>query len=184
MKRIIILPVLVFSAIAAQAQTRLIALKSHSGSSSGYRAESFGNFGIIQLPVVTLEKVEKLNDSTVITLSRTEEGLVVDTLMHHPQFSGPDVTEESLRKLYNNQVEFKNFDSLARQPFDQKPPASGNPEKQPENPQHSPRPSEKTKEAPDRQKNFLLLLVIGGGTFLGGGMIAAGRRRKNVPNYA
>jgi hypothetical protein len=185
MKRINFLSAFLLFAVSAQAQTRLIALKSHSGSSSNYHMESFGNFGMINLPRYTLEKVEKLNDSTVIMTNRTDDGYMLDTVMHHPQFSGPDVREEDLRELYDNKVEFKNFSGPGHPKSDslypQKTPVRSEPDKT--NPPEPLSPGEDPAD-PGHKKNSLLLLMIGGGTFFGGGIIASVRRRKNVPKYA
>lgn len=181
MNKYFFLSACILCTMAAHSQTRLIALKSHSGSAANYRTESFGNFGIIHMPEVRLEKVEKLNDSTVVLTNRMTDEYVLDTIMHHPQFSAPGVTEKELRELYNNKVQFENFPKKPEN-VTPVPPTTPTPAPKQEVPVSEPETGPKND---DDRRNTLLLLVIGGGTFLGTGLIAAARRRKKaVATYA
>jgi hypothetical protein len=150
-----------------QAQTRLIAHKSHSGGSESYRFETAGNFGNYE-PPVTLKQVEKINDTTVILTQETMGKESTDTIYHHPIFSNPNMTAASLKRGYYKDVKFKNFDPKKQH----EAPASVAPVSN---------PKKKKKHVPARIRadNSLLLLLLGGGVFVGMGLITTiGRKRK------
>jgi hypothetical protein len=177
-----LLLILVLVTAGAQAQTKLIAHKSHSGSALHFRGSDFGNFGNYEPPVI-LKEVKKINDTTAVTTSNILGQELVDTLYHHPLFSDPAMTKDSLTKLYNNEVEFKDFDKKKTKT---KQPVRTNAQPQPA-PSKIPAAEQKKRTAPtgEQKKKGLILLVIGGGTFLGTGLLMrAARKRKSVPEHA
>lgn len=168
MKHILFLFALLLTA-SLQAQTRLIAHKSHSGGAESYRFETAGNFGNYE-PQVTLKEVEKINDTTVVLTQESMGRISQDTIYHHPVFSDPNMTVDSLKKGYYEDVKFKNFD-----PKKQKhAPASVAPVSEPKKKQ------KKHTTARVREDNSLIFLLLGGGTFLGIGLVTTiGRKRKS-----
>lgn len=191
---------LLFFPIAISAQTSLIAHKSHSGNAKSFGASFSGDFGGIMPPgnfgepPARMIQVVKLTDSTV--LMKNEEwggrGLSADTFYHHPLFSDPNITVDSLKKIFGEDVEFTNFEpkkvedeqnnALPYSPREYKiPPGEehlpglGIPEKEKQKKKHK-----------RRNKGVVWLFVIGGGTFLGFAYLSkrGNKQQKQVAVYA
>lgn len=151
-----------------QAQTGLIAHKSHSGSAESYSFSEFGNFGDPQ-PVLRI--VQKINDTTVVMVHDDMGSLYNDTVYNHPLFSNPNITVDSLKKsyYYGYGVEFKNFE---KKPIDDE---SQNALPFVNEPTHEAVPLEVKSKKQQRKekrtkKSWMVFLLIGGGTFLGIGL--------------
>ena len=186
--------------ITLSAQTALISHKSHSGNAKSFKtsfSSSFGrnepgNFGE---PPARMLAVTKLSDTTVLMRNERWWGsneFSEDTIYHHPIFNDPNITVDSLKKMFGQNVEFTNFEPKKRieeeqnnalpvstndniAPGEQNLPASGIPEKA------------KQKKHKHRKNDLVWILVIGGGTFLGFGLLskrARNRSRKAVVVYA
>ncbi|MBI3237802.1 MAG: hypothetical protein HYZ43_02985 [Flavobacteriia bacterium] len=186
--------------ITLSAQTALISHKSHSGNAKSFKtsfSSSFGrnepgNFGE---PPARMLAVTKLSDTTVLMRNERWWGsneFSEDTIYHHPIFNDPNITVDSLKKMFGQNVEFTNFEPKKRieeeqnnalpvspndniAPGEQNLPASGIPEKA------------KQKKHKHRKNDLVWILVIGGGTFLGFGLLSKkvrNRPRKAVVVYA
>lgn len=94
---------LVLVALNASGQTKLIALKSHSGELSALKNETDGNFGIVP---ARLDSVIKIGPSCVVEINN--HGFR-DTIYEHPYFLNPDVSLNQLKKLFPR-IHFVGFD--------------------------------------------------------------------------
>ncbi|MDH4473296.1 MAG: hypothetical protein QE487_11870 [Fluviicola sp.] len=192
---------LLLSPIAISAQTALIAHKSHSGNAKSFSASFSSSFGRIEPPgnfgepPARLIAVVKLSDSTVLMQNQDWNGsdFSMDTIYHHPLFSDPNMTVDSLKMMYGRDIEFINFEPkkvvedeqnnlLPVPPSEYQAPSGqehlpglGIPEKEKQKKRHK-----------HRTKGMVWLFVIGGGTFLGFGLLSkrVNKRQKQVPVYA
>ncbi len=165
----------------SSAQTGLIAHKSHSGKANNYSMSSFGNFGAriddiydmkiseahVAIPI--LKEVKKVNDSIVILTQLYSDRIQYDTIYNHPLFSDPNMTVDSLKKSFFNDVEFKNFEKKENQQQLHTP----NPTEQETIKTFSKKQQRKAK----RNQSWFILLIIGCGSFLGVGLITNNLRR-------
>lgn len=106
MKTIIYLS-LVFISFAANAQTAIIAHKSHAGTAHSY-INTNGNFGVV---MITQTEVTKINDTTVVLNSyKTNSNRLFysDTIHEHPYYFSPTITVDSLQKLEPS-IQFNGF---------------------------------------------------------------------------
>lgn len=184
--------------IAASAQTALIAHKSHSGNAKSFGASFSSNFGGIMppgnfgAPPARMIAVTKLSDSTVVMKNDKWGGFSEDTIYHHPILSDPNITVDSLKKIFGEDVEFTNFEpkkvedeqnnALPVSPAEYKVPPGeehlpglGIPEKEKQKKKHK-----------RRNKGVVWLFVIGGGTFLGFAYLSkrGNKQQKQVAVYA
>ena len=168
------------------AQTGLISHKSHSGKATSYSMSTFGNFGariedlkdiqpsqaLLNLPV--LREVKKVNDSIVILTQDYSNRIQYDTIYNHPLFGDPNMTVDSLKKLYFNDVEFTNFEEKISENEQQK--SSAIPKEQ----ETTKAVSKKQQRKEKRDKSWMILFLIGGGTFLGVGRITTYIKRRKL----
>ncbi|MES2554566.1 MAG: hypothetical protein V4604_00365 [Bacteroidota bacterium] len=189
---------LLLSPIVISAQTALIAHKSHSGNANSFRSsfsnnfgeirpESLGNFGA---PPARMVAVTKLSDSTVLMKNERWDGddMKMDTIYHHPIFNDPNMTVDSMKKMFGEEVEFINFEPKKIEDEQNNAlPVPPNEYKVPPGEEHLPGlgipEKEKEKKRHKRRKSEVVwILLIGGGTFLGFGWL--NRRQKQVTVYA
>lgn len=149
----------------AQAQTAIIAHKSHSGSSSDFFIDPSINFGI---PSPQLVQVIRLNDSTSIEVYENYRGYYqYDTVYKNPAYANYNLDLDSIaQNPYHSKVEYLNF---KKSPKSVKPLPPGNknsqinkvkPDLQIE---PAPEPPPKKKK---RSALFFIFLITGGGLLL------------------
>lgn len=85
-------------------QTKIIALKSHSGDASALSAEKDGNFGIAPTKIDTIVRI---SDTCIVEINNFGWR---DTVYNHPYFSKPGVTMEEIKAHYPARVIFIGFD--------------------------------------------------------------------------
>ncbi|WP_343632507.1 hypothetical protein [Fluviicola sp.] len=153
------------SASLSQAQTAIIAHKSHSGTASGFSIEAFGNFGI---PGRKMVQIVYVNDSTTLNVyTRFGNDFEADTIHSPISYNlNIDSIKKSVPHLQN--VEYVNFKHSSKSVKSKMPEKDfklenskrieANPIEQP-NPLVTPVPSKKKK------KSYLLFLfgITGGG---------------------
>ena len=101
--------------IATFSQTKLIAHKSHSGSLSDFEVtQSSDNFG---LPQQILKSITWLSDTSVLEKGEHWGREYVDTVYNHIYCNNPNISIDSLKKLYSDHVEFINFDKRKNNGF-------------------------------------------------------------------
>ncbi len=97
------------------AQTKLIAYKSHAGDLDFFipDAQPEDDYG---MPPPRIVKIEKVNDSTIVETSDVywNGRYVTDTVVHHPYFSNPELSLETIKKRYRKDVEFLGFEQKLR----------------------------------------------------------------------
>ena len=174
---------LLFISFLSGAQTGLIAHKSHSGSEESYVFAEFGNFGgpeisplQLSLPTFSLypTSIEKINDTTVIFIRTFQDAISKDTIYNHPLFSDPNMTVDSLKKSFFNDVEFTNFE---KKDSDNE---SENALSIPIEQETSKAISKKQQRKAKRNNSWVILLIIGGGTFVGFGWMTTNLRRRKL----
>ncbi|OGS79977.1 MAG: hypothetical protein A3D31_08495 [Candidatus Fluviicola riflensis] len=138
--------------------------------------------------------VTKLSDSTVLMKNARWEGseFSEDTFYHHPILNDPNMTVDSLKMMFGEEVEFINFEPKKIED-EQNNALSISPEeyKAPPGQEHLPGlgipEKEKQKKRHKRRKSEVgLILLIGGGTFLGFAWLSkrSNKRQKRVAVYA
>jgi hypothetical protein len=85
-------------------QTKIIALKSHSGDSESIKNETDGNFGISP---VRLDSVVKIGPNCIVEIDNFGGR---DTVFEHPSFLNPNITLEELKKQYPR-IKFVGFEN-------------------------------------------------------------------------
>jgi hypothetical protein len=161
----ILLSCLCVLASLVQAQTAIIAHKSHSGIASDFSTEAFGNFGI---PSRKMVQVVYLNDSTTLNVyTRFESEFEVDTI-HSPISYNLNI--DSIKKvspyLQIEYVNFKHSPKSAKSKIPMKGPKLKSNESIESNPLARPNPLEAT--PPQKKKKSYLLFLFG---ITGGGML-------------
>lgn len=151
-----------------QAQTAIIAHKSHSGTASTFVIDPSGNFGE---PPPRLKQVVRLNDTASLEIYGDFGGFhYYDTVYRNPQYSNYNLNIDSINKAhYHFKVEYLNFknspDSLKQQLPGYTPPIEvGNGKIIPQD-----TPIEQIQENPPKKKKKSYLLFLFGIT--GGGML-------------
>jgi hypothetical protein len=113
MKKIFTLVSLCLLLFNTTAQTKIIAHKSHSGTSEAFSASDDDNFGLSPEFQSRLDTVIKLTNNRVIEIfhipAYENSERIVDTMTNHPVFNNPEVSLDSMKKRYPN-VEFIGFD--------------------------------------------------------------------------
>lgn len=100
--------ILFASSMVAVGQTNVIAHRSHSGKISTLRLSADDNVG---LPPSKLYKVIRLSETSVVTFrSLGSTRKEIDTVYHHEYFCNPQITLDSLKKIYP-QIKFIGFKS-------------------------------------------------------------------------
>lgn len=84
-------------------QTKIIALKSHSGNSAFLENETDGNFGISP---VRLDSVVKIGPNCIVEIDNRGGR---DTVFEHPSFLNSKITLEELKKQYPR-IKFVGFE--------------------------------------------------------------------------
>lgn len=84
-------------------QTKIIALKSHSGNSESVENEIDGNFGISP---VRLDSVVKIGAKCIVEIDNRGGR---DTVFEHPSFLNPNITIQELQKQYPR-IKFVGFE--------------------------------------------------------------------------
>ena len=84
-------------------QTKIIALKSHSGNSESVENERDGNFGISP---VRLDSVVKIGPNCIVEIDNRGGR---DTVFEHPSFLNPNITIQELQKQYSR-IKFVGFE--------------------------------------------------------------------------
>lgn len=94
--------------LSANAQTPLIAHKSHSGMASTFVIDPSGNFGI---PPPRLVQVIRLNDTTSIKVYDDRHGgsFSYDTVYNHPYYSNYLLNVDSMNRNTYFKVDYINF---------------------------------------------------------------------------
>ena len=101
--------VLLFICSYANAQTKAIAFKSHSGNLQYYTPKGNDNFGIVE-PMPRLDSIVRINDSTVVQFHNTIQGpFFYDTLQNHPFWNQPNLNIDSLKDANYTGVKFIGF---------------------------------------------------------------------------
>lgn len=168
MKQLLLLFVLSLSSLS-QAQTAIIAHKSHSGSASDFFTDPSSNFGI---PVKRLVQVIRLNDSTSIQVYDDRTGYFhYDTVYRHPVYSNYNLNIDSVKKrpYSNTEIEYINF---KHSPKSAKPIAPGyNPKKLDQKHLDQTKTDSQQEVTPKKKKKSYLLFLFG---ITGGGMLLFG----------
>lgn len=114
MKRIFTLVSLLLLLFNTTAQTKIIAHKSHSGTSGDFSVSDYDdNLGLSLEFKLQLDTVIKLTNNSVIEifhLPHNNSERIVDTMTNHPVFNNPEVSLDSMKKRYPS-VEFIGFDT-------------------------------------------------------------------------
>lgn len=150
-----------------QAQTAIIAHKSHSGTASTFVIDPSGNFGE---PPPRLKQVVRLNDTTSIEIYDDFGYYYYDTVYRNPQYSNYNLNLDSMNRKTNYfKVEYINFkhspDSLKQQLPGRVLQTIENEESSPENIQINQPVQE---NSPKKKKKSYLLFLFG---ITGGGML-------------
>jgi hypothetical protein len=116
--KVVLLFFICFVAFVTQAQTAIIAHKSHSGSSADFIIDPSTNFGD---PGPSLIQIIRLNDSTYVNVYSEFSGFIYhDTIRHQINYN---LNIDSIQKRsYYDQVEYINFKDS---PKDLKPKTPG-----------------------------------------------------------
>lgn len=188
---------LLLSPIAISAQTALIAHKSHSGHAKSFGVSFSSNFGRMELPgnfgepPARIIQVVKLSDSTVLMKNDQWGGFSEDTIYHHPILSDPNITVDSLKKIFGQDVKFTNFEpKKVEDEQNNALPVAPSEYKVPSGQEHLPGleipEKEKEKKKHKRRKSAVIWIwIIGGGTFLGFGWLSKrGKPQKQEVVYA
>jgi hypothetical protein len=104
-KAVLLLIALIISNSGIQAQTKIIALKSHSGQMRALEFSGTDNFG---LPSQTIKTITLLSDTSVV-ISYTTRYYQNDTVYHHLYCNNPEISLDSLKKIYP-EVSFIGFE--------------------------------------------------------------------------
>lgn len=163
MKHALLLLTLTLSSLL-QAQTAIIAHKSHSGTASTFFIDPSGNFGN---PPPRLKQVVRINDTTSIEIYDDFGYYYYDTVYRNPQYSNYNLNLDSMNKKTNYfKVEYINFkhspDSLKQKLPGRKLQSVENQESSPEDIQIKP-----TNENPPKKKKKSYLLFLFGITGCG-----------------
>lgn len=93
------------------AQTKLIAYKSHAGDLDFFipDAQPDDDYG---LPAQRIIKIEKLNDSTIVeTTDHFVGDVITDTVVNHPYFSNTKLSLDDIKaRYYRSDIKFEGFD--------------------------------------------------------------------------
>jgi hypothetical protein len=112
MQKLVVVFFLVFN-FYSFSQTKLIALKSHSGDIHSINSESDGNFGIAP---VRLDSVIKISPTCIVEIDNFGRR---DTVFKHPTFLNPTISLEELKQQYPR-IKFVGFDTNSKKSFPKK----------------------------------------------------------------
>ena len=102
----LILVTLILISYSTTAQTKLIAHKSHSGTSENFSAENYpDNFGLRE-PYFPVYKVKLLPNNCVVEYREQKRN---DTICDHPYYSGR-YTLDQIKTFYPENIEFIGFE--------------------------------------------------------------------------
>jgi hypothetical protein len=111
MKLLILFAITSLCTFTLQAQTKYIAFKSHAGDMDYFIPDEQpeDDFG---LPPSQMTKIKKINDSTVVEYAKEwgSNYTYTDTVVNHIYCSNPNITVDSLKKIYPDDIEFEGFD--------------------------------------------------------------------------
>lgn len=106
MNQFLLITILSFSWLS-QAQTAIIAHKSHSGAASTFVIDPSSNFGE---PPPRLSQVIRLNDTaSILVYYDYGSGYIYDTTYRHPYFSNYELNIDSANSNRYFQVDYINF---------------------------------------------------------------------------
>lgn len=182
MKTIFILCICLTASIS-QAQTAIIAHKSHSGTATDFSAEAFGNFGI---PSRKMVQIVYVNDSTTLNIyTRFGDEFEADTI-HAPISYNLDIDSIKTAVPYLRNVEYVNFKhspQSAKSKIHEKGSELKNSEQIEANPIKQPNPLTTPVPSKKKKKSYLLFLfgITGGGMLL---MKLFGRSKVTKPSIA
>lgn len=155
-----------FICLISQAQTAIIAHKSHSGTAIDFFIDPNSNFGI---PSPKLAQVIRLNDTTSIEVYDTYHGYYeYDTVYNNLYYANYDLDLDSIAKSpYHRKVEYLNFKKSPKslKPLPPRIQISQIEKIQPDKLQEVPQ----QEAAPKKKKRSALLfifLITGGGLLL------------------
>ncbi len=100
-------------------QTKMIAHKSHSGSSKTFTPNSAGNFG--EPFHFQLDTIVKLTDTSVVEIRTFMEMREVDTIFNHRLCNNPEIGFDSL-KIYYPHIALIGFEESANKEQENKTP--------------------------------------------------------------
>lgn len=170
----------VITASATNAQTPLIAHKSHSGTVANFSTEAFGNFGI---PSRKMVQIVYVNDSTTLNVyTRFGHEFEADTI-HSPISYNLNIDSMKTAVPYLRNVEYVNFKhspESAKSKIYKKESELENSEQIEANPIEQPNPL--TTPAPSKKKKKSYLLFLFGIT--GGGMLLIKLLGRSKPSIA
>jgi len=160
------LVIVCFFTTLSQAQTAIIAHKSHSGSTADFFIDPSTNFGIASPQLV---QVIRINDSTSIEVYDTYRGYYeYDTVYKNPTYANYNLDLDSIAQSpYHRKVEYLNFKKSSKS-LKPKPPRNQihqiekiQPDKLQEVPQQEATPRKKKRSA-----LLFIFLITGGGLIL------------------
>lgn len=99
----ILLVAFIAATLSIFGQTKIIALKSHSGNLESLKNETDGNFGISP---VRLDSVVKIGPNCIVEIDNRGGR---DTVFKHPSFLNSKITLEELKKQYPR-IKFVGFE--------------------------------------------------------------------------
>jgi hypothetical protein len=116
MKLLIFCTLISLCTVTLKAQTKYIAYKSHSGDMDYFMSDEQpeDDFG---LPPAQMTKIKKINDSTVVEYAKEwgSNYTYTDTVVNHIYCSNPNISVDSLKKIYPNDIEFEGFEQKPKE---------------------------------------------------------------------
>ena len=94
-------------------QTEIIAHKSHSGKMGTFSIFAPNDGSRFGLPPMFMDSIKRISDSTVVEFAR-QGGFFIDTVTHHQYCSDPNISLDSLRKLYPSDTRFIGFEEAKK----------------------------------------------------------------------
>ena len=116
MKLLIFCTLISLCTVTLQAQTKYIAYKSHAGDMDYFMSDEQpeDDFG---LPPARMTKIKKINDSTVVEYAKEwgSPNPITDTVVNHIYCSNPNISVDSLKKIYPEGIELEGFEQKPKE---------------------------------------------------------------------
>lgn len=116
MKLLIFCTLISLCTLTLQAQTKYIAYKSHAGDMDYFMSDEQpeDDFG---LPPTRMTKIKKINDSTVVEYAKEwgSPNTITDTVVNHIYCSNPNISVDSLKKIYPEGIELEGFEQKPKE---------------------------------------------------------------------